>query len=138
MATAQSNITEYMESIDTNHSPGRAGDADSRGELDVPETNGTWDGNSLDPLFTSDGALREPGYVTVPVEFRLEQHPPRNIWEGVDPIGEDEDADGTETCPKCGTDGVSMHTVEQQTRAADESGTQVTKTSCGCTIRRTD
>lgn len=48
-----------------------------------------------------------------------------------------DDADLDE-CPKCGAEHVSADTVEMQTRAADESGTQLTKTSCGCTFRRTD
>jgi DNA-directed RNA polymerase subunit M/transcription elongation factor TFIIS len=41
-------------------------------------------------------------------------------------------------CPKCGAEDVTGSTVELQTRAADESGTQVTKTSCGCTLRNYD
>lgn len=49
-----------------------------------------------------------------------------------------DEADTLDECPKCGAENVTAHTVEQQTRAADESGTQITKTGCGCTIRRTD
>lgn len=41
-------------------------------------------------------------------------------------------------CPKCGAGGVETFTQILQTRAADESGTEVTRTTCGCTLRRTD
>lgn len=53
---------------------------------------------------------------------------------------DDAEADGQtiEECPKCGAENVSADTVELQTRAADESGTQVTKTGCGCTLRNYD
>lgn len=61
-----------------------------------------------------------------------------DIWAGVDSDEQDAGEQSFDECPKCGAEDVSASTVELQTRAADESGTQVTKTSCGCTIRRTD
>lgn len=41
-------------------------------------------------------------------------------------------------CPKCGTEDITASTIEKQTKGADESGTQFTKTSCGCTLRHSD
>lgn len=73
------------------------------------------------------------------VVITTQQEERADIWAGVD---EDDDTDAGEQtldeCPKCGATDVSASTVELQTRSADESGTQVTKTACGCTLRRTD
>lgn len=55
-------------------------------------------------------------------------------------LDDSSDDSGThmDECPKCGTEDITASTVELQTRAADESGTLITKTSCGCTFRRND
>lgn len=41
-------------------------------------------------------------------------------------------------CPECEEENVRVNTIEVQTRAADESGTQISKSSCGCTYKRSD
>lgn len=71
------------------------------------------------------------------VSFTLHQQPGEDKWASVD--NDAESAGRTlDECPKCGKTDVSASTVESQTKAADESGTRMTKTSCGCTIRNSD
>jgi DNA-directed RNA polymerase subunit M/transcription elongation factor TFIIS len=71
------------------------------------------------------------------VEFTVHQEPSKDKWAAVDNTM-NEDGKTLDECPKCGAEDVSASQVEIQTKGADESGTQVTKTGCGCTIRRTD
>ena len=71
------------------------------------------------------------------ITFTVHQEETEDKWDAVD---KDDNAmgDTLDECPKCGAEDVSASQVEIQTKGADESGTQVTKTECGCTIRRTD
>jgi len=71
------------------------------------------------------------------VEFTVHQVPSKDKWAALDNTM-NEDGKTLDECPKCGAEDVSASQVEIQTKGADESGTQVTKTGCGCTIRRTD
>jgi len=89
-----------------------------------------------DSVRTTDGDVR----FTITTHRKERSEDVSEVLRKLDEESTDDETDGTRiaVCPECGAEDVTGHTVEMQTRAADESGTQITKTSCGCTFRRTD
>ncbi|OYR56674.1 hypothetical protein [Halorubrum halodurans] len=158
---AQTSIAAFATETDTTpETPGdlAADNADTTNTEPV-EIESDWDGD-IDVLFDDDGSLKPAGEVDEPVTFTTEQEDTEDKLSHVDPINNDDNDDDTnadtdadttntdgddnntdadtETCPKCGRDNIEIRWIVQQTRAADESGTEIGKTTCGCTIRRAD